>query len=281
VEISIPVLAGLAGLSLKIGAQAVEAKGYPSRRLQKGLVLFQGDQELAEEGVGFGVPVLKRGIQTIFPGDVEVASQRRGAVWEVTAVFRMNLEERIAVLGRGSLRSRRLYGMKNSLAALHRRVPLVRGPLTAASSGLRWMFGWETTYEEADFDGSVKVVYTVHGEAGRVIIEVDTAGVPLDRVSEVVVMNEQGARRFDRYRDSDGTCLQGDEIGTWDNVAAAEASFVSETGGLAFTLGQVPGARLFRGREMVGLRLSWAGFGYSLTPPAERFSYVVRIEQVL
>ena len=278
-EITIPLVAGLAGLSLKIGAPAVEAKGYPSRRLQKGLILFEGAQELAEEGVGFGVPVLKRGIQTIFPGDVEVASQRRGPVWEATAVFRMNLEERIAVPGQGSLSSRRLHGMKNSLAALHRRVPQVRGLLTAASSALRWMFGWETTYEEADFDGSVKVIYAVHAEAGRVVIEVDTAGVPRDRISEVVVMNEQGARRFDRYRDSGGTCLQGDEIGTWDEVVAAEACFVSEAHGVAFTLGQVPGARLFRGREMVGARLAWAGFGYSFAPITERFSYVVRIEK--
>ena len=192
----------------------------------------------------------------------------------------MNLEERIAVPGRGSLRGRLLYGTKNSLAALHRRLPPARGLLTAASSGLRWTFGWETTYEEADFDGSVKVVYTVDAEAGRVTIEVDTTGVPRGRISEVVVMNEQGARSFDRYRDSGGTLLQGNEIGTWNEVAAAEASFVSESHGMAFSLGQVPGARLFRGREMVGSRLSWAGFGYSFTPAAERFRYVVRIEQV-
>ncbi len=46
-------------------------------------------------------------------------------------------------------------------------------------------------------------------------------------MTEVVVMNEQGARPFDRYRDADGATLQGGAIGTWDEVAAATASFVS------------------------------------------------------
>ena len=31
---------------------------------------------------------------------------------------------------------------------------------------------------------------------------------------------------------------------------------------MSFSLGQAPGARLYRGRELVGSRLAWAGFGY-------------------
>ena len=83
-------------------------------------------------------------------------------------------------------------------------------------------------------------------------------------------MNEQGARCFDRYEDSDGAVLRGAGIGTWDEVGADRASFVSTGHRVAFSLAQAPGARLYRGRELVGARLSWAGFGYSLPPTRAR-----------
>ena len=276
-EIIMPMAAGL---SLKIGALTVSGKEYPTTRLQKGLILLHDGQELAEEGVGFGVPVLKQGMRTIFPGHIELASQRRGSVWELTALFRLNLEEKIAVPGRGSVKSKPLYSVKNSLAALIRRFPRWRGLLTAASNGLRWMLGWETTFEDAGFCMTVKMVYTVASQAGKVAVEVDTSGLPTDSITEVVVMNEQGAHHFDHYLDSSGTFLCGKEIGCWDEVTAEEASFISARHRVAFTLGQVKGARLFRGRELIGSRLAWSGFGYSFSPTVEKFGYEVKIERV-
>ena len=269
-----------AGLSLKIGALTANGKEYPTTQLQKGLILLHDGQELAEEGVGFGVPVLKQGIRTIFPGHIELASQRRGSVWELTATFRLNLEEKIAAPGRASVESKPLYVVKNSLAALIRRFPRLRGLLTAASNGLRWMLGWETTFEDAGFCTTVKMIYTVASQTGKVDVEVDTSDLPTDSITEVVVMNEQGAHHFDRYLDSGGTSLGGKEIGCWDEVTAEEASFISSSHRVAFTLGRVKGARLFRGRELIGSRLAWSGFGYSFPPAVERFSYTVKIERV-
>jgi hypothetical protein len=268
------------GLSLRIATAPRNREFYPTARLQKGLVLIHDGQELAEEAVGFGVPVLKRGLQTIFPGDIELASQRSGSAWEVIALFTLDLEEKIARPGFGSVNNKLLYTVKNFLAALHRRCSPLRGLLTATSSGLRWMFGWETTFEDAGFYTKVKMIYTVYGEAGRVNIELDTAGLPRDSISEVVVMNEQGARHFDRYLDSGGTFLRGKEISSWDEVTAEEASFISSAHRVAFTLRQVKGARLFRGRELIGSRLAWSGFGYSFPLSVERFSYDVNIERV-
>ena len=88
----------------------------------------------------------------------------------------------------------------------------------------------------------------------------------MESLTEVIVMNEQGAHFFDQYRDSSGARLSGKEIGCWDEVTAEEASFASSTHRVAFNLPQVPGARLFRGRELIGSRLAWAGFGYSFPP---------------
>ena len=273
-ELSIPLFGGL---SLKIADQSGDADGYPTRRLQKGLLLFDGPQELAEEGVGFGVPILKRGVQTIFPGEMELAWRRTGPVWEVTAVFAMDLVERLAKPDGASLRSGVLYAAKDSLAAFHRRVPPLRGPLTAASTALRRLFGWVTTYEQVELCARLTVTYTVNGEQGRIGVTVDLTRLPGD-VTEVVVMNELGGHHFDRYTDAGGSDLRGVEIGTWDAVSAEKAGFVSAAHKVAFSLGQVEGARLSRGRELIGARLAWSGFGYSLPPTPRAFAYEVRIE---
>ena len=275
-QLSIPLSDGL---SLKVADQSGDADGYPTRRLQKGLLLLDGRQELAEEGVGFGVPILKRGVQTIFPGEMQLAWRRTGPVWKVTAVFAMDLVERLAKPGGASLRSGVLYAAKDSLAALHRRVPPLRVPLTTASATLRRVFGWVTTYEEVEVCAQLKVTYAVDGERGKIGVAVDLSGLPED-VTEVVMMNELGGRHFDRYMDADGSDLRGDEIGTWDEVTAARARFESEAHRVAFSLGQVEGARLSRGRELIGARLAWSGFGYSLPPTVGAFAYEVRIERL-
>jgi hypothetical protein len=274
VEIDLPALPGLV---LRI-EDAVKRRGsYPTSRLQKGLLLIHNGEELAEEAVGFGVPVLKRGLHTVFPGGLDLTAQRSGSEWEIAAVFQMCLVEKLHRPGLGSLNSKPLYAIKNLLAALIRRFPVLRGALTGASGAVRRTFGWETTYEKASFRTKVKVIYTVNGEAGVIAVEVDTAALLRDGISEVAVMNEQGGHHFDRYCDSGGTCQQGGEIGCWDRVTAGEASFISDAHGLAFTLRQASGAALYRGRELVGERLAWAGFGYTFRPTGGTFSYEVRI----
>ena len=60
-------------------------------------------------------------------------------------------------------------------------------------------------------------------------------------------------------------------------MTAAEASFASSAADVVFTLRRVPGARLYRGRELIGSRLAWSGFGYVLPPTAARFAYDIAI----
>jgi hypothetical protein len=193
------------------------------------------------------------------------------------------------------VRSRALYAAKDSLAALHRRSPALRGPLAATSAAVRRAFGWVTTYEQTESCGRVAVTHLV-SPGGRatddgaeraaaetltaetcLAVSVDLSGLTVSGVTEVVVMNEQGARCFERYEDSDGVTLRGADIGTWDDVGAARATYVSTGHQVAFSLAQVPGIRLYRGRELVGERLSWAGFGYSLPPTRRSFEYELTI----
>ena len=268
------------GIAMGIGSSGRGPAGYPTAALGKGLLLLHDGQELAEEGVGFGVPILKRGVRTFFPGLVTLTAGPAVPCQEVTAVFRVNLEEKLAAGRRPAVHNRLLYAAKNRLAAMHRGVPLLRGLLTAASSGLRSAFGWRTTFEEAELGAQVTVRYSVLGNDGELDVEVDLSSLPRGVYSELVVMNEQGARCFCEYRDSAGTSLSGRQVGSWDEVTAGEASFLSAAHRLAFSLRQVKGARLFRGRELIGSRLSWAGFGYSLRPSRKAFRYTVRVGRV-
>ena len=262
-----------AGIVLKFSTDPAGGKNYPTAGLQKGFLLLQDGQDLAEEGVGFGVPILKRGMQTIFPGASRLISIQEDAARQVTdvqMVYSMNLEERMVRPGFDSVRSKFLYAVKNFLADGIRRIPLLRPLLTAASNALRWLFGWQTTYEQSGTSTTVSVAYSFDRHAGTIQVEVDTAHLSGSGITEVVLMNEQGANAFDEFCDSDGIRLHGSQIGCWDKVTADWASFVSETHGLAFTLRQVKGAAIFRGRELVGSRLAWSGFGYSFPPSAAK-----------
>jgi hypothetical protein len=290
------------GLRLSIGraAGAAAANGaYPTARLQRGLLLEEEGRDLAGEGVGFGVPVAKRGLRALFPGGVRLSRRRVAGHWEVTAVYDLCLAERFARAGGGGLRTRAPDAAREVAAALHRREPALREPLTAASSAARRLMGWSTSYEPAGVHVPVEVRYSIavpgSGAGGggaddgrdggahagshadtRILVSVSPGALPAD-VSELAVMNELGARPFDLYVDAAGGALRGARIGAWDPVEAPRAAFVDTEGGAVFSLGQVGGAELRRGRELVGKRLAWAGFGYVLPPTTRRFTYDLRV----
>jgi hypothetical protein len=267
-------------LSLTIADKPDELKIYPTSHLQKGLLIKYRGLDLAEEAVGFGLPVLRQGLQSIFPGNIQLDLLHTNSTWKITAEYTMNLVERITKPGTSSVKSKYLYTAKDYLAAFIRSFPPMRAPLTALSSGLRRLFGWYTTYEDVGFNNQVKMIYTFD-EVGRVLfIEADLTRLALDKITEAIVMNEQGAHAFDQYHDSSGISLSGKEIGCWDEVAAEAASFASSTQRIAFTLPRVAGAHLFRGRELVGSRLAWAGFGYSFPPATRGFRYTIRLEKL-
>jgi len=267
------------GLSLKISDTPSGGQPFATSRLQRGLLLVDAGQELAEEAVGFGVPVLKRGLQTIFPGEAALTSLHRGSSWDITALFKLNLVERFSGAGNETVENELFYAAKDFSAAAIRRLPVLGGLLTATSSRLRQMFGWETTYVDAGFSTEVEVVYSLEEGTGKITVEIDSNALP-PGITEVVAMNEQGAHHFDRYLDTSGVCLRGQEIGRWDEVNAEEAWFESRSRRAAFRLGRVKGARLFRGRELVGSRLAWAGFGYSFPPSMKGLRYEMRIERL-
>lgn len=276
-EITIPIFDNF---SLKIGNKFGQDSEYPTESLQKGLILFYDRQNLAEEAIGFGVPVIKEGVKTIFAGSAKISSVQRGGTWTVMANYEMNLVEKIGRFRKPDIENPILVYGKNLLAALHRNVPATRNSLVTLSNRLRQGLVLETRYESVKSVGELQVSYYIIPLQRKIIIKANLRSIQKSRISEIVMMNEQGANFFTQFQDSNSTRLADSEVNSWERVTADQAEFICPKFGLKFSVRTVRGARLFRGRELIGTRLAWAGFGYSLNPKAEEFSYELRLEEI-
>lgn len=94
----------LPGMTLRITDEATNDHVYPTSHLQKGWLLFQNEQNLAEEAVGIGLPVLNTPSQTIFPGRVDVTQLTQAGNPQFMARYTLNLEERMARADTGELK---------------------------------------------------------------------------------------------------------------------------------------------------------------------------------
>jgi hypothetical protein len=245
---------------------------FPASRIQKGLVLRHGNRDLSEEGVGFGVPVLKFGQETIFPGSWRARVKRHNGYTSVEADFVLNLAIRMSRNGK-LIGNKGFYKTKEKLSFLHRNLPLLRRGLSFSSELLRGAFSLEDVFVEVKPIRFVKAFYKIKN--CKILVELKfsrSAGC-----TEVIVLNEQGANYFDTYRDSECRILKRDKIGSWDETDADAASFINPADRISFTLKRAKGARLFRGRELTSGRLAWSGLAYVLSPQIERFTYSIDI----
>ena len=153
-------------LSLTIGDKPDVPTGYPTSRLAKGLVLRRQGLDLAEEAVGFGVPVLMRGLQALFPGEAELHLLSGSPNWTLTAEYSVNLAERLGAPGKQSVQGELFYGRQEFPVGRARPLSAGVSSLMSLSSGLRRLFGWETTFEQADFGGQVNMTYRFDERTG-------------------------------------------------------------------------------------------------------------------
>ena len=281
-EVRAPVFSVAIGKDLELvyGAdECTDPEPYPSSALQKGLILRSREAgDLTQEGVGFGVPVLKTGISSVFPGRARVASadQERGLL---SVEYEMCLVDRLVRPGSGRVIGGLVDSAKEIAAAVHRRIPLFRALLSGFSRTVRAAAGLTTSFVLCRSAGVVRVDYEAScaGSATAVSVLVDASSVDVQGLTRIAVMNELGADHFSRFVDSDGNLFDGESIGTWNRVDAARATFIDRVHDIAFSVRACGSAGLFRGRERVADRLAWAGFGYLLPAGARSFSYEVHI----
>jgi len=252
---------------------------YPIGRMQKGLLLTHSGKELDEEGTGFGVPVLKLGCETILPGSAKITVDTQDEISIVVVTYILNLVQRIRLKNK-LIDSKTVYKLNEYLASIHRNAAVLRGIGTWLSNSFRRIFSMDTVMETISPSPAVTLVYSIHAKEGTVHISTDLSGLNKYEHKEIILTNEQGASYFDRYLDSNALTLTGKAIGSWDETDAEEASFVDSCHNIAFALQKVEGARMFRGREFVAGRLSWAGLAYVVPRNTTQFAYDIRIRPV-
>lgn len=259
--------------------------------LAHGPALYLDGHDLAEEGVGFGVPVALRGHRAVFAGSTSAHLDERGAdtaaVLRTTGLtYRLDLAERL-VFGaarhqasgtqkRGWAAPRLFDRAHDGLSRLHRERPGTRPALDSGSRTLRRVSGMTTRFDPTAPAGSVTADYEFPAP-GVLTVTVDPRGLTDPSVTGLAIMNELGATAFTDYRDGGGLELAGGRIESWAEVDADWAALAAPTLSLELVARAVHGARMFRGRELSPGRLAWTGFAYLLAPPWQPFSYEVRV----
>ena len=240
--------------------------------LQKGLVLLFDGVELIEEGVGFGVPVVKYDDKTFFSSKATVSIQKNGSAYTLTKVFTLDTVS-LKKFGQATYIDDSLYSpLRKTFQSLYLKHKKLT-PLFNKVMELRDLAKIKTEFITVKPRGTVTINYHCHPAA--IIIQADFSQVTLNRCREVLVLNEQGSNVFQKYVDTNGTTLFGNRIGAWETVTANQASLQNAKGLISFSLQNKKSATLFRGWERTRKRFSWAGLSYSMPPNRGTFEYSI------
>lgn len=242
--------------------------------LQKGLVLLLDGKELIEEGVGFGVPVVKYKDKTYFSSSAQSWIEEEKNHCTLVKKFVLDTISRKR-LGGGSYVNDKLYHF------FHRAFEVgymnFQGLAQASNRimELRKTFKVQTEFLKVKPRGTVIFRYSCN--PGEIRVAVELSLLELERCKEILILNEQGASFFRRYADSAGLVLFNQKIGGWTKIVADKASFSDLGQILTFKLENKSSTALFRGWEKTSGRFSWAGLGYSLPPRNSTFCYSIQL----
>jgi hypothetical protein len=242
--------------------------------LQKGLVLLLDGKELIEEGVGFGVPIVKYEDKTFFPGAADIYLQERGLERILTKVYYLNMVS-LKKFGFATYIGDSFYSpLRKAFQILYLKYKKLT-PLFNKLMELRDLANIRTEFMKVKPRAKIPVSYLCR--KNRIEIHADFSEIALSRCSEILVLNEQGAGFFQKYVDSHGLNLMEQKIGAWEMVSAKQATLQNATGTLSFRLQNRGGSKLFRGLEHTKRRFSWAGLSYSIHPHNGTFDYSVTL----
>jgi hypothetical protein len=256
---------------------------YPDKRpgnleiahLHKGLILVQSGVELVEEGAGFGVPVARFKDKTYFSGSATLTLLNKGPPPVIQKSYVLDTVS-VRKLRGGTRISDSLY---HPLHRAFTRAYLSRPRLRSLFNKVmetRIAMGVTTKFVKAEPRGVVDIRFTLR----EGLIEVEAVTNKIKSVcEELVILNEQGASTFRRYRDDGGLDLLDDAIGAWDRINASKCTLSDVKGKLSFSFERLSDSPvMYRGREKIRDRLSWTGIALSLKP-GNSVKYVIRLQR--
>jgi hypothetical protein len=247
--------------------------------VQKGLLpsISGHESDLCEEGVGFGVPILQYKRDFFFPGTSIVSNEGRVGGKPIWKKFTMDLIDRRQ--GRQSTEIRMLswapqriynkiyksiYG-RRVLQLIERRLESLRPDYDPS------------VFFRVKERGVVLVSYLIDEAAGIIDVSMDFSGIQRIGLQHIYISNELGGNLFDVYTDSSGVNLHGEAIGTWDKIDAAWATFYSPSKNVGFRVEIPESVEAFRGREIIGLDISWSGVIFMVSPTTIHLQYRINV----
>jgi hypothetical protein len=241
--------------------------------LQKGIILLYNGVEVVGEGTGFGVPIGKYSDETFFSGSsfLEVHKQENSIIIRKEFFMDLIARDKFRSLQLENKKLRRIIDSISLLYQKHKR--LARFILLA--KGLLFKFGVEPVFSRAESKGKLVVTYTIN--RNRILVKLNSSQLNRNNLQKVFVLNEQGAHFFRKYSDSNGLNLNDDEIGAWKDVTAQSAKIANKQERIGFSLRNVEGTVLRRGREVIKGSLDWIGLDYELNPECDQFEYEIEI----
>jgi len=232
--------------------------------LQKGLVLVFDGEELIEEGVGFGVPVVKYADKTYFSSSAEVYVQENGNLCTLEKRFTLDTVSRKR-FWKASYINDGFYSLFHKLFNKAYKGHKSLTPVFIRTMELRRALKIQTEFVKVKPRGLIKFKYSF--QPNTIKINVDLSDLELHGCREILLLNEQGSNYFRKYTDTDGLKLFDEKIGAWEIVRAKEATLSDDKDALEFTLERITG------------RFSWAGLSYSLHPKRGAFDYVIKLAE--
>ena len=241
--------------------------------LQKGMILLFNGAEVIGEGTGFGVPIGKYSDETFFSGSSFLQVQSGENFVIIRKEFLMDLvaRDRFRNLELENRKLRRLSDSFSLLYQKHKRL----AQFILITKVLLSKFGVESTFIRTVPKGKVIVTYKI--DRNRILVNLSFSELDRNNLEKVFVLNEQGAHFFRKYSDSEGLKLNDDEIGAWNDVTAQSAKIADKHDRIGFSLRNVEGTVLRRGREVMKGSLDWIGLDYELNYEDDQFKYEIEI----
>ena len=239
--------------------------------LQKGLILVVNGAETVGEGTGFGLPVLEYSHETLFSASSTVHVSARLGKRVIVKRFSMDRVARNSFRN-VTLENHAARSLINHLSVLYRNHPHFR---FLTLKDLTGRIGIHKAFPKTAPKGSVTVTYTI--DQTRVTVQADFTKLQRRGLQKIFMLNEQGAKFFRKYIDSEGTELEDEKIGAWNLVNGEWASMKTFRDDIGFSLYKVGSSVLWRGREALGGSLDWAGLDYEVASACNVFSYTIEI----
>ena len=252
-------------------------KNMKTAQLQKGLILLYKGTEVIGEGIGFGVPIAKYSDETVFSGSSSLRVRSLKNIVEIRKEFIMDLVTR-NTLRNFKLENPKIRTLLDSISTIYkkqyqRHVHFARSILLTRS--LLFKFGVKSTFIKSTPKGVVVVTYII--DQNRISVKLDLSLLKRTNLGKIFVLNEQGAHFFRTYSDSESLKLDDEAIGAWNEVTSQSAKITNEQDKIGFSLKNVEGTKLRRGRELVKGSLDWIGLDYELGAEYSQFEYEIEV----